>query len=302
MKKFIQAVLDRTIKQRIAGSYAIYIFARRIIFAFENYDVEIESNGERWLQRAVIAANKSALIVGFDVGANRGDWVHGFLKPGVQSRIFCYEPIPNTFSMLEDAVKDRRAILINKAISGEVGELQFNSVIDNPHLSTIYDVDTYGEGHEVERVVVESTTGDIEIESFGLEHVNIVKVDAEGHDVEVIMGFRKSIAQDYIDIFQFEYNHFSLVAKRSLRDFYNILAEKYVICRLLPCGLEACGYHSSMDTFGQSNWVAVRKAILDDPTIRLLRVRPAKGLPGEALARSLSDEPELSVRLGCRII
>lgn len=299
MKFAARALIDRTVKKRSPGSYLLYMMSRRIVSAFENQDVVMDTNGEYWLQKQIAKFCDSSMMVAFDVGANQGEWVQGVLVESENCKVYCYEPVPSTFSRLEAVVSDDRAVLINKALSESSGEVTINSVKDNPYLSSMHDVSFYEDGHDVESIVIQATTGDEELLLHGITHVHFVKVDAEGHDLAVIKGFSRSIFSGCIDVFQFEYNQLTLSAGCTLRDFYNLLSENYVICRLLPSGLEACGYHSSMDTFSQSNWVAVRKAILAPSAVGLLRIRSAKGLPGQALNRALFNEPDLATRLGC---
>ena len=42
-------LVDRTIKRRGPGSAALYALARRIVSAYENNDIHMETNGEAWL-------------------------------------------------------------------------------------------------------------------------------------------------------------------------------------------------------------------------------------------------------------
>jgi hypothetical protein len=125
-----------------------------------------------------------------------------------------------------------------------------------------------------------------------------MKVDAEGHDLPVIRGFYETIAAGKIDFIQFEYNYFSLIARWSLKDFFDLAGNSFALCRLLPQGLEACGYHVTMDNFGQSNWVMIRDALIDQDLVEHLKIRPAKGLPGQALREQLSPDSRLRAALG----
>lgn len=287
LKNFMRWVIDGCVKQRRFGAYPLYLLGKRLVSAFENHDVTMTTNGERWLQRRLAARGR---VVAIDVGANQGEWVGGMLDVSPESRVICFEPIPSTFSALSKNTSFRGATLVNKALSSEIGTLTLNSVVDNPYLSSAYSIDYYEEDHAIEQITIEATTGDQEIQNWEIDTITIVKIDAEGHDLAVIEGFRETIARRKIDFFQFEYNIFTLSAKHSLMEFYKVLKDRYVICRLLPNGLEACGYHSTMDNFAQSNWVAVRKEILDANSIAHFNLRPAAGLAGDALRKDLAKD------------
>ena len=56
-----------------------------------------------------------------------------------------------------------------------------------------------------------------------IRHVDLVKVDAEGHDFEVMAGARRMLQNRAIGVFQFEYNQTWIGARRYLRDVFVLL-------------------------------------------------------------------------------
>ncbi|MEM9153695.1 MAG: FkbM family methyltransferase [Cyanobacteria bacterium P01_F01_bin.33] len=298
MKAILGRAIDRTIKQRVTASYPVYVFAKRIVSAFENHDVVMQTNGEHWLLSRIALGGP---VTALDVGANQGEWVAGLLSVTPNARVICYEPVPSTFKSLRSKICAPNVLLVNMGLSSGSGELTINSVIDNCYISSVHDVEFYQEGHQIEAVSVQASTGDAEMATHRLSHIHIVKVDAEGHDLDVIKGFQHAINSETVDMFQFEYNQFTLAARRALRDFYSLFGSRYLLCRLLPRGLEACGYHPVLDNFGQSNWVAVRRGMIDEAVIRRFAIRPAEGVPGATLAKSLKDDLKLAEILGVAV-
>ena len=104
-----------------------------------------------------------------------------------------------------------------------------------------------------------------------------------------LSGFSGALAENRIDFIQFEYNSATLAAGRSLRDFFDLLTPNYVLCRLLPQGLEACGYHPVLDNFAQTNWVAVSRPLFDPALVKAFRITKMRGLPLAALERMIGD-------------
>ncbi|MBJ3775926.1 FkbM family methyltransferase [Acuticoccus mangrovi] len=294
VKALLARAIDGTVKQRRLGAFALYTVARRIVRAFENHDVDMTTNGERWLQGRLAARGP---VDAMDVGANRGEWVEGLLAHRTARRVVCYEPVPATFRALAARTNDPRAILVEAALSASPGSLRLNAVLDNPSISSVYDIACYQDGHPIEPIEVPATTGDREMARLGLSHLTILKIDAEGHDLAVASGFAGALGRGAIDLVQFEVNQFTLAAHQSLRAFFQLFGEAYLVCRLLPRGLEACGYHPMLDSFSQSNWVAVRRAYLDAAAVRDLGLRAAGGEPGRALARALAGN-RLATLLG----
>jgi FkbM family methyltransferase len=298
MKAMLGKLIDRTIKRRVVGSSLIYMMAKRVVSAYENHDVGMPTNGELWLLERIAARGP---VTAIDVGANLGEWVEGVLKVSPNAVVLCYEPVPTTFALLAKNVSAPGVTLINKGLSSLSGELEIHSVLDMPNISSMHEVNFFGPDHEIETISVPIGTGDEEMARHGLSRVSIVKVDAEGHDLNVIEGFGTAIVAGTIDVFQFEYNQFTLSARRALRDFFALLNEHYLLCRLLPNGLEACGYHPLLDNFCQSNWVAVRRAMLDAEFVRHFSIRPARGVACSALKRDLARDDRLAALLGLSV-
>lgn len=294
IKSLLRGLIDGTIKQRAAGSYAAYALARRIVAAYENHDVDMATNGEHWLVQQLASRMP---ITAIDVGANKGEWSKAVLANAPDARLLSCEPVPATFAALQAAIHGPNVKLINLALSSQPGTMTIHTVPDNPYIASVYNGNLYSA--ELGKVAIDlrATTGDELVREHTLEHIDILKIDAEGHDFEVLIGFQSSIERGIVDLIQFEYNIFTLEAGRSLYDFFEFLSPHYLVCRLLPQGLEVCGYHSTLDNFGQSNWVALRKNILDPDLAERLKLRRARGLPGLALEKALENGMRLGVCL-----
>ena len=136
MRAMIDRLIDRTVKQRVSGSYGLYGLARSIVRAYENHDVNIGSNGEHWLQRRIASRSPSAVL---DIGANRGEWAAGMLEAAPDCVVHCYEPVPETFALLEGALRGHNRVELNRvALSDRTGEIEIHSVEDQPELSSIH--------------------------------------------------------------------------------------------------------------------------------------------------------------------
>jgi len=194
---------------------------------------------------------------------------------------------------LTENVSDHRVNLLNMALSSKPGTLEIQECEDNPYVSSVYDVTEYNANASVRKISVPTSTGDVKISELGLERITILKIDAEGHDFDVLAGFQKAISNGTIDFIQFEYNVFTLLAKRSLREFHHLLSKGYVLGRLLPHGIEVCGYHFIIDNFGQSNWVAIRKNLIDEKFIKNFNLSIMEGLAGIALKSDVEDLPDI---------
>lgn len=289
IKALVTGALDAIVKRRRPGAYALYFAARRIMWAYNNEDVNIATNGERWLLQRL---GKRGLSTVFDVGANVGDWVSEVLAHSSTATVYCYEAIPTTYVELTANVRDSRAHLFNKALSGEAGELEFNASSLSV-VSSVYDVSKFDKALTLTKVTVPAVIGDKECARLCVARIDLLKVDTEGHDLDVLNGFNDMLQRDAVDIIQFEYNAFTLIARRGLHDFYDLLAERYLLCRLLPNALEVMGYERGLDNFDQSNWVCVRKDIVTKDFVDLLAIRLPDGHRRAITLDGLADRPDI---------
>ena len=96
-----------------------------------------------------------------------------------------------------------------------------------------------------------------------ISHIDLLKIDTEGHDLKVIEGFQSMIDSAQIDVIQFEYNYMSIFSRTFLRDFFAALTPGMRIGRLLRDRIEYFDYAPPLDNFIQANFIAVRSDLAE---------------------------------------
>jgi FkbM family methyltransferase len=91
----------------------------------------------------------------------------------------------------------------------------------------------------------------------GIEHIHLVKSDAEGHDLAVLRGARELLSDRRIDVFQFEYNHSWILSRSFLRDVFELIGGlSYRVARIMPAHLEVfTDWHPELERFFHANYV-----------------------------------------------
>lgn len=139
-----------------------------------------------------------------DVGANVGSISIPWLKDK-DSVVYAFEPDPRVFSKLKNNVgSNERYHCINKAVSTQDGSSIFYLSVD-PATSSLLPYTEQGLRKWVcpkgKKLAVESTVSveTIRLDTFlsrsGIEEVDLLKVDAQGHDLEVIRSAGGKISQ-----------------------------------------------------------------------------------------------------------
>jgi FkbM family methyltransferase len=138
----------------------------------------------------------------FDVGANVGNWTSSLLKALPDTRrVFMFEPQPSCWVSL-DKLCDERTSLEKRAASNTTEKLTFwaNS---NSEISSLYE--EAGGGAESHPILVESIAIDDFVSANGIDSVDYVKIDVEGHELSVIKGASHSIANGTVKALSFEF-------------------------------------------------------------------------------------------------
>jgi FkbM family methyltransferase len=122
-----------------------------------------------------------------DIGANDGSTALSFASAFADARVYAFEPIPSTFATLAREVAGHsRIACFNVALGAGESELTIRLKAKSGH-NSLLDVAEPGPG----AVTVTVTTGDSWASAQGIEHVDVLKIDTEGYELEVLRGFER---------------------------------------------------------------------------------------------------------------
>jgi FkbM family methyltransferase len=240
----------------------------------------MRSNGELRLLREVSAG----LRVVFDVGANVGDWVALLLSVAPEiSRVYAFEPCAPTYARLSARSFSATVLPRHLGFSSKSGKAALYVFDDAAVLNSLHNRRGLEDGWGIqpaassEEVTLE--TIDAFCEREGIASVDYLKIDTEGHEVDVLQGARKSLESGILKAVQFEYGGTYIDSRRLLKDVFELLAPvDYTVFLITPDGLVAYPrYDQRLENFQYKNFV-----ILHDEGIR--------GLPSAAKAMRQASE------------
>lgn len=216
-------------------------------------------NGEEFFLRAELRKCKGGII--FDVGANVGEWSKYCLSIEPSLNMHLFEPSKITFSKLMKNSWPASVYLNNFGLGERKEQLSLNIAGDGSGMNSIH------MRHGVRGVAMESVeridicTLDEYCEEKSIDHIQLLKVDVEGHELAVFRGAKRMLGEKRIACIQFEYGGCNLDARVYLLDIWNYLASfDFDFYKLYPLGPRKINkYDQSMETFKYSNWLAVRR-------------------------------------------
>lgn len=233
----------------------LYSSGKSLLNALNNKINDSNLSGEYWFLKNL---NRSEIKVVFDVGANVGNWSKKVVEyiPGAQ--IHAFEPVPNTFELLETNTRNIQKIIRNQlGLSSESGKLSFNYYPNSSYLSSAFEHDLGKGGEHLE---VDVTTGDEYCKTHQIKEIHLLKIDTEGFESKVLMGFRGMFGEHRIKLVQFEYGPMAIDSKFLLFDFYEFFeARGFQVGKIYPKWIDFRPYTKDMENFVLSNFVAVRK-------------------------------------------
>lgn len=209
-----------------------------------------------------VAKQLPAAAVVFDVGANQGDYTLLLAKLMPEATILSFEPSSRTFAMLQEKVKDLKQIRsFHLGLSNSEVEINLYSNQDGSGLASVHQrrLDHFGIAFD-QSETVRMRTLDGFCDEQKIDRIDFLKLDVEGHELEVLKGAAARLESDRIAVIQFEFGGCNIDSRTFFQDFYYLLSERYFLYRILPEGLSRVEqYRESDEVFITTNYLAFGK-------------------------------------------
>lgn len=253
------------ILSKILGRQRTWQLGRRLYMIGRGEVVnDIASNGEADLMRRASAAfarrGGADTFRAFDVGANMGKWTEYMLRAardaGIPVRVDAFEPIDAAHAILAADFADDSAVVLHKtAVSDHVGEAEMFLVGETAGTNSLLAVNA----HPVGRQVVPLTDIPTVMDELAVPTINLLKIDAEGHDFTILRGLEPKLRAGAIEVVQFEYNWRWLVNGASLRSVFDLINSLDYEVGLMDRGeIQLFDWSFEIDRFFERNYVIVR--------------------------------------------
>lgn len=218
---------------------------------------DMTQNGEKEVMHLI---NNDDVV--FDVGANVGNWSLQALEGKGSLILHCFEPLPKQYEELKCNLKKYNANLSRLALSDVQGHCVFCYYPSHPSLSTIHRRDRKIEEWlhlKPEFIDVETELLDNYCKSLGINQIDFLKIDTEGHEFAVISGAENLLSNHAIRMIQFEYGGCYLDAQTTFKDVFDLLTKYgYTIYRIIPKGLvKINSWRPELENFQYCNYLAI---------------------------------------------
>lgn len=203
----------------------------------------------------------------FDAGANKGQDLNMVFKELHERdfEIHSFEPSKYTFELLQKNSPDSAKVKLNNLGLGKnVGEHTLYSNEQGSGLASLtkrkldhFNIDfSYSEKIRI-------TSLDNYCSENGIKHIHLLKIDVEGHELDVLNGADKMFANQSIDVVTFGFGGCNIDARTFFQDFYYFFYEKKMpLFRITPSGYlyPIKKYKEQYEQFITTNFIAAKIA------------------------------------------
>ncbi len=207
------------------------------------------------------ASTTSPLL--FDVGGNVGEWTLAARTTWPKARVHVFEPSARHLEELARTVGKLAAVTVNPlALGAEAGSatLYKDTAITGLASMTRRDLAHVGLSMDLSETI-KVTTLDEYCLAHGISAIDLLKIDVEGHELDVLKGGTRLFQTRAVAAVQFEFGGCNVDTRSFFRDFYRFFeTHGYLIHIIRPGGkLSAVARYSEFnEQFMTTNYIAVR--------------------------------------------
>jgi FkbM family methyltransferase len=213
----------------------------------------------RRLYRAALGTHGTTVV--FDVGANTGEYSAALLGlfPSLDVLVHAFEPSAPTLAALTGRLGDRKQVAIHGFGLGEENERRDLYASEGlSGLSSVYPrVLDHRNIHMERSESIQLRKLDDFCAEESIERIHFLKLDVEGHELSVLKGAERMLAEGRIASIQWEFGGCNIDSRTFFRDFFYLLKDRYRIYRVVKDGIYPIdSYWESLEIFETTNYFA----------------------------------------------
>ena len=183
----------------------------------------VRTSGELNAARLFLGDDIQKPMTIFDVGANRGEYTSAILELYPRSRVFSFEPSRETFRLLEaEFAAMSQVVKLNYGLGCKARSQLLYKESQYARIASLTPLDVIDHDY-TEKVVIR--TLDEVVSEHGISEIDLLKIDVEGHELDVIKGAQNTLSLRKIKCLQFELGGASIETNTTLKDIYDVLSK-----------------------------------------------------------------------------
>ena len=219
----------------------------------------VNNSGEINAVKNLLRKERNAPITIFDVGANRGEYTLALLPFFDQAQFYAFEPSCRTFEELVINLGSySRVTTTNIALGQKTEKRDLYKESEYARIASLSELEAT---NPFFTETVDVHTIDEFSRKEGIDRIDLLKIDVEGHEMDVLLGAVAMIRKKQIYAIQFEFGEFNKSTKISLKVLLDFLTEaQYEINIIKPSNIVPLSrYDWIYEQYAATNFLAVLK-------------------------------------------
>ena len=247
------------------------LFPTKLLYFFEVFFAACQGKGYALpslnleIKSVLSLINNHKIKIILDIGAHEGEYTDELLKIFQNSKYFLFEPSNRNYILLKNKFKRKKNVKIfNFALSNKNGKGILSMPVEGSLCASLTKRNWDHVGinfNKNENVKIKKFKNiyDIYLKN---STIDFCKIDVEGHELNVLLGFENYINK--CKIIQFELGDAHVDSRFYFKDFWNFFKnKKFTIYRITASGPKKLINYSEIDEYFRiTNFIAVNNKIL----------------------------------------
>lgn len=259
----MSCLIARIVPFALAASLA----RRLLLLAGFGAGTSVASSGEiRALRKALAfhAVGKSGIPIFIDAGAHIGEWSHAALAAFPNATIHAFEPSSAHRAQFPKVLLDYAGYTLSDSALGRAdGSAMLYKDKETTGLASLTRRELSHHGIEMNlREEVAVAALDTYALVHGIKRIDYLKIDVEGHELDVLMGAADLLRRGAILAVQFEFGGCNIDTRTYFRDFYTFFAQAGFDIYIIRRGGSLARirrYREFLEQFVTTNFLAIRR-------------------------------------------